>query len=304
MIKFKRVEAIPLSRSPAKVLIRWEISGYQPNQLVDLEFCVSRQDGGQNGRKNFQDVDIDRNPKTPLPEALNPVNIIPISTWIDGLDFPWHIDHSSALKDLTTQSNYIVSCRDKKTQELINSEMFTWDGDLDYVGLYIVDEHNFLLKDVTGVPAVVFQRRRGGIQCPKCFDPIQKKRLISHCTSCYGTNWVGGFFNPIDTFIDFNPNPKNAVVTNWGEIQQNETSCLISNFPNVGPGDVIRELRDNRMWRVVNVTQTEKRRCQMLQFTRLTEIKPGDIEYSLPNDERFQAKKSTELEDIKKKPEF
>lgn len=303
MVNFKKVEAIPLSRTPAKVVIRWETNAQSPSELKDYEFLVLRQSSGQDGQPNFQDVDIDGKLKTPVAPALDPSNLTPISTWIDGLEFPWHIDYSDTLKNLTLNTFYKVKCRHKQTQEEVSSPEFTWEGDLDLVGLYVVDEHNFLIKDAAGVPSLVYQRRRGGLQCT-CVDPIQKKRLTSSCKKCYGTNWVGGFFIPIDTYIDFSPTFKNASIQAWGEANENETDCLMSNFPNVTPGDVIREMPENRLWRVVRTTPTEKRRCQMLQFSRLTEIKAGDVEYSLPFDERFLLQKLDEFGRIRKKTEF
>jgi len=304
VIKFRKVQAIPLSKVPAKVLIRWETDVRSAAELVDYEFLVLRQTNGQDNVPNFQDVDIDGKLKTPTPETIPALNLQAISTWIDGLDQPWFMDYSDVLKNLTHQSTYRVKCRHKKTLEETISEQFAHEGNLDLVGLYIVDEHNFLLKDVTGVPSLIYQRRRGGIMCPKCYDPIQKKRTMSHCTSCYGTNWVGGFFNPIQSYVDFNPNPKNITISQWGEVQENETQALMSNFPSVVPGDIVRELPENRLWRVVLVTVTEKRRVQMLQFVRLSEIKPADVEYSIPNDERFQIKQLDEFDKIKKKTEF
>lgn len=304
MIRFKTVQAIPLSRTPAKVLIRWETDVRVTADLQDYEFLVLRQTNGQDQDPNFQDKDIDGNIKTPTPEFMPAANLQPISVWIDGLDWPWYLDFSETLKNLTHQSIYRIKCRNKKTQDEVISDQFTWEGQIDLVGLYIIAEHDFLLKDVTGVPTLVYQRRRGGVQCTRCFDPIQKKRTSSHCTVCYGTNWVGGFFNPIDCYIDFNPNPKVANISHWGEINDNETQALMSNFPSVVPGDIIRELRDNRFWRITAVTITEKRRCQMLQFLRLSEIKAGDVEYSIASDERFVIRKVSELEAIKKKTEF
>lgn len=301
---FKDVKAIPLSRHPAKVLIKWETK-LAGAELADYEFLVERQAAGQDGSVGYQHVDIDGNPYKPAyHDAKDPKNLRPISTWIDGLDFPWHVDYSETLKGLTLPLWYRVKARNKKTQEESVSEMFAWDGPLDLVGLYVVDEHNFMLRDVTGVPSLVFQRRRSGVQCTVCFDPIQKKRLSSSCKRCYGTNYVGGFFSPIDCYIDYNPNPNVIRIEAWGATQPNETDALLSNFPNISPGDIIKELRENRLWRVERVTMTEKRRVPMLQFIRLVELKPGDIEYTIPNDERFQIKKINELEETKKKPEF
>ena len=304
MINFKKVQAIPLSRTPAKVLVRWEMDNRISAEIADYEFMVLRQTNGQDQEMFFQDKTIDGNLNAPYAPDKMTTNLEAISQWIDGLDHLWHLDYSDTLKNLTHEANYRVRCRHKKTMEVRDSAQFTWQGDLDLVGLYICAEHDFLLRDVTGVPSLVYQRRRGGIPCTNCYDPVQKKRTMSNCGVCYGTNWVGGFFNPLDTFIDFSPNPKTSGIAQWGEITENETQALMSNFPSVVPGDVIKEVRDNRLWRVINVTVTEKRRCQMLQFVRLSEVKAGDIEYSLPYDERFQLKKIDELEMLKKKREF
>jgi hypothetical protein len=304
MIKFKRVQAIPLSKLPPKVVVRWQMDVRDEAELANYEFLVHRQHSGQNGQPGFQHVNIDRKPLSEPHDAKDPKSLEPVSRWIDGLDFPWFVDFSDQLQNLTEQSNYRVECRRKDTQESVLSEEFAFEGQLDLVGLYVVDEMNFLLRDVTGSPSLIFQRRRGGIKCKVCYDPIQKKRLSSFCTNCYGTGWTLGFFDPIDAYIDFSPNPKDVRIESWGEVQNNDTNALASNFPNINPGDVIRELQENRMWRVVNATVTEKRRCQMLQFLRLTEIKPGDVEYTLPNDERFQIRKLDEYNLTRQKLEF
>lgn len=304
MITLNKAEAIPLGKHPAKVVIRWDATVVSGETLADYEFLVERQTNGQESKPGFQNVDIDGNPVTPEIASVTSSPFMAISTWIPGLESPWFIDYSDELRNLTKGTYYRVRARNIRTQEEIRTFPFSWDGEIDLVGLYVVDEHNFLLSDVVGVPSLVFQRRRGGIPCTNCFDKIQRKRLTSSCSVCYGTNWVGGFFSPIDLYIDFSPNPKNASIEQFGEVQQNETSAMMSNFPIVAPGDVIMEVRERRMWRVVLVNETEKRRCPMIQFLRISEIKPGDIEYSLKTDERFISKKVTEFEVLKQKVEF
>lgn len=183
--------------------------------------------------------------------------------------------------------------------------MSDFEGDLDLVGIYIVEEQDFALEDATGTPSLIYKRKRDGILCTNCFDPIQKKRTVSNCAVCYGTNWIGGFYDPVDAYVDFNPNPKNAQIGQWGETQTNETRVMLSNFPIIYPGDLIRELRQNRLWRVGNkVDLTEKRRSLLLQWPNVTEVKPGDIEYKIPIDEQFLLKKLEEFERVKRKREF
>lgn len=301
-VKFKTIQVIPLSKTPSKVLVRWEMN-FTGAALADFEFYVERGQASENG-PGFQHKTINGQPLLPKTEHTDTNNFHIISKAIDGLDFAWYLDYTPELLNLSAPISYRVRARKKSTQEETTSYAVGFGGGLDLVGLYVADEINFELEDVTGSPCLVYSRRRGGIPC-SCFDPVQKKRTISNCSMCFGTNWLGGFFDPIDAWVDFNPNPKNALITQWGEAQENVTRVLMANFPIVYPGDIIRELRTNTLWRVgQRVNTTEKRRVTLLQFPEVVEIKPGDIEYKLPINEEFMLAKIQELEDTKKRREF
>jgi hypothetical protein len=174
---------------------------------------------------------------------------------------------------------------------------------MDLVGIYIAEETDFELSDATGTPCFVHKKRRSGVLC-ECFDRVQKKRTTANCGVCYNTNWVGGYHDPIDCYIDFAPNPKNIQITQWGETQTNETRLKMSNFPSVGPGDLIRELRTNRLWRATNVGVTEKRRVQLIQFPAVVELKPSDVEYKMPVNETLMLQLIQEFEQLKRRREF
>jgi len=300
-VSFKLFQALPLSRFPAKVLVTWQMNKGGAD-LADYEFYVERGEATEN-IPGFQHVDIYQNP-LPATEHSPTVNFVAISKAISGLDNLQYLDYSTLLESLARNFWYRIRCRKISTQEDILSSMFSYEGVLDPVGIYVTDEINFQLEDVSGVPSLVYNRRRGGVPCGKCFDPIQKKRLISQCTNCYGTNWEKGFYDPIDCYVGYDPNPKNALITQWGEVQENQSRLLMSNFPVLQPGDIIREIRTNRLWRVVRVDLTEKRRTLLLQFPVVMEIKPGDVEYHIVQDERLAVDKMEELSKTKKLREF
>ncbi len=301
-LAFASYEAVPLSRDPGKVLIRWEL---KPNRvdLSDYEFYVDRGEApGEDAGHLSKDID-----GKILPGQLSTdlsKNLAQISPAISASDFYQWIDYTPHLRNLDKPYEYKVRLRRISTQEEISTSSFSWNGELDLVGLYIVEEHNFLLEDAVGVPCLVYVRRRGGIVCTSCFDVVQKKRTSSHCTTCFGTGWIGGFYSPIDTYIDIGPTPADIIISEWGEVQKNETDLLMSNYPEVIPGDLIRELRSNRLWRVVAARPTEKRRAPMLQFVRVTEVSAGDVEYQLPYDTDFGLKKVAELEKLRVRREF
>jgi hypothetical protein len=301
-ISFKSVEVIPLARYPAKILVRW-LTTLSGADLADYQFFIERGEASES-EPGFQHKTEYGTPEEPPTPAVHTRNFQPVSLAIDGLDNQFYVDLSPEMLNLNKTLFYRVRARKKSTQEDLVSYEVNTGGQIDLVGLYIAEEVNFELSDATGSPSLVYNRKRGGVLC-SCVDPIQKKRTASHCLKCYGTNWVGGFYDPIDAYVDYTPNPRNALITQWGETQENQTRVMLANFPTVYPGDVIRELRPNRLWRVGSrVNVTEKHRVTLLQFPEVVEIKPGDIEYQIPIDEEFMLKKIEEFEKTKKRREF
>lgn len=301
---FKSFEAIPLTKEPPSVLVRWSLNPSNVS-LDGYEFHIDRGDAGD-AKPNFQKVDIDGNIRK-IDEgspSTNAVNLLPIAKPISAGDFFEYVDYAPELRNLYKNYEYRIRMREIATGEELATPNFSFNSELDLVGLYIVDENNFLLEDTTGTPCLVFTRRRTGVYCDACFDRVQKARLSSSCTNCFGTNWKGGFYKPIDCYIDFSPNPNSAIIQDWGETQENVTNIFLSNYPMLQPGDLIRELKALRLWRVVRVQSTEKRRTPMLQFAQVTEIVAGDIEYSLPIDAALVKAKLDYLATQRKLREF
>lgn len=301
-VQFWKVEAIALHIDPAKVLVKWSL---MPNKekLSDYEFYIYREEAAD-AEPGFQHKTIDGLPLASPPPSTRSKNLELIAGPINGLELHEYADYSLALRNLLKQLNYRVTCRKISTQEEIESKQFTWEGSLDLVGLYIADEENFLLEDSTGEPTLIHQRKRGGAICPLCFDPVQKKRLNSHCTSCFGTNWVGGFYKPVDAYVDYNPLVNQSTIQEWGETQDRVSLVKLANYPLLNQGDLLREVRRQRLWRVVKTTLTEKRRVPLLQFTQVVEINPGDIEYQVPYDEDLVRAMIEKFNEMRSRREF
>lgn len=62
--------------------------------------------------------------------------------------------------------------------------------------------------NVVAVPIYVLKRRLYGTPCTECLDYQQQLSNDSHCTTCYGTGFVGGYFAP-DSCQYFVPQPSN-----------------------------------------------------------------------------------------------
>jgi hypothetical protein len=274
---FNRAQVVPLSKMPAKVLVRWQAT-LPAAEVNDFEYHVER---------SIADGNFER-----------------IARPIPATEDSWYVDYAAELRGLAPRIRYRVTARKISTQEEIASPVMSLTGDLDLVGLYIVDEENFRLQDTAGTPCLVYSRRRGGIPCGRCFDPVQKKRTISNCKTCYGTNWEGGYYKPVEAWIDFNASSKDLAQSQWGETQENTSPIQLSNFPILMTGDVIREMRDARMWRVGPVRETQRHRVPMTQVAQVQEIHPKDPEYSIPVDEMKLLERVEELERLRRRREF
>lgn len=303
-LEFDTYGAIPINKENARVLIRWSLKPTKLN-LKDYEFYIDRSDSpDQIVGKQDKDIDgvLQRGQAGPSSDSYPMVQIHkdPIS----AIDFYEYVDFTPVLKNLHASVYYRIRCRHVPTQEEISTPAFTWKGSLDTVGLYVVDEQEFLLKDCIGEPCLIYVRRRGGVPCTKCFDYVQKKRLISNCKVCYGTNWEGGFYAPISSYAAVGTSQKEAGIQEWGEVQPGQTAMTFTNYPLLKPGDLVREVVENRLWRITAVKEVEKRVTPMIQFAQLVEINPGDVEYSYPIDEALIRKLLDEFEEIQRLREF
>lgn len=302
-LSFQSAEALPLSKTPESVLVRWKIKPNLNVNLADYEFYVDRGDA-QDQSNRAMGIDIDGKPISPAPTLTETANLSQLAGPINALDFYEYLDFTANFWDFYKVQYYQIRLRKISTQEEVTTQTFSVEGDLDPVGLYIVDEFNFLLEDAVGEPSFIYKRRSFGVQCTKCFDKVQQLRKISNCDRCFGTNWEGGFYDELTGYIDYSPSLDQVSIEQWGATQPNEIDAKLSNWPQLAPGDVIRELRRQRMWRVEKIQETEKRRVPMLQFVRLQEINIKDIEYRIPYNQDKALAITAEFEMARRRREF
>lgn len=249
----------------SRVLIRWELEPTAQN-LSNLKFFVDRNEA---------------------PNEYKQLNAEGLSAY----DLYEYVDYTANLFDLNRMYFYrirAVEIIDGAPQQTFTSYEATWDGDLDATGLFIVEEHEFEHRWVDGVPSMVFKKRHDGTNCPNCWDNILKRVTTSHCTVCFGTGRLGGYYPPIEVWIKYEPDPKVEGIAEWGLRQASKTKAHLTNYPLLTPDDVIVELKPNRFWKVENVSYPEKTRTIILQYPELNAINPSDAEHRVivPEDRR------------------
>jgi hypothetical protein len=179
----------------------------------------------------------------------------------------------------------LKSERKANTEDVSYSKSFFLGGEPDLIAQEIQMLERTVWQEFTGRRCWIFPVRTFGQHCPACFDGAGKgatmRRVRSCCLTCYDTGWARGFMDPIELHIQFDPSPKSTQMLGTGETQQSNTTARLGNFPKLKPRDVIVE-SENRRWRVVQVSSTERLRSTVHQELQLHEIVRGDIEFQLP----------------------
>lgn len=132
----------------------------------------------------------------------------------------------------------------------------------------------------SGTPAMVYLKRKGA-RCSQCWDPILKKATRSSCPVCFATGFEGGYYAPILTLINFQPEPK-ADQPEMTRRQDSQGQAKMAGFPEVRPSDILYEVNLGARWRVVTINPSEMERTLLIQELTLAKINPGDIEHTLP----------------------
>jgi len=154
------------------------------------------------------------------------------------------------------------------------------DPDPDLIAIELRKRMQLLMKEFAGRRAWVLPVRTFGQRC-SCWNPQLRSKVRSNCLTCFDTTWVRGYMHPIETFLQIDPAPKTEQNMSVGSTQQVNTTGRFAFFPPVKPRDVIIEA-ENRRWRVVSATQTEKARASVHQEVQLHEVEQRDIEFRIP----------------------
>lgn len=284
-IKFKSVSARLLTIQPEpRILIKWCLEPTVQN-LKNLFFFIDRSES-----ENLLD----------FKQITGPIKYNALAEYLD---------FNAKLEDFDKFYNYQIRAVEYNLAgdtplQTFASEQFTWAPDLDLTASYIIEEHLFLFKDVIGAPTLIYKKMTEGPRCTECWDSVLKRVTKSNCITCKGTGFIKGYYEPVEAWMDMNPDPKAVSISEWGIRQQGQTDILFTDYPSIMIDDVIVELENNRYWRVSNARETEKNRATILQMARLDEINRSDIELHIKVPENVRSRMLKYLFDRKKRVEF
>lgn len=277
----KDTECHILSIDPPRILVSWSIKKTSQD-LRNLYFFVYRSES---------------------PESFEQLNAqgIPANSLYE------YMDTTGKLKSANKSYYYQVIAKEMCDGAVVQewqAKVSTWQGELDYVATYIIEEHLFAFEHVFGTPAILYKKKNEGARCPECWDTVLKRVTKSQCTTCFGTGIIGGYYDPISCWMNFSPDPNSAQIADFGVKEVSQSDVQFTNYPYLQLGDIILEVEPFTFWRVVNVQASEKNRTYVLQFARVDEVNKSDIEQQIKVDEVERFRLLEQLNTRQRIPEF
>jgi len=148
-------------------------------------------------------------------------------------------------------------------------------------------EETILWKAYNGVRLALLKRRQWGERCPDCYDVITNSVTKDHCTTCYGTSFVDGYWDPVIVYGRIHPpNNVQAQTTQRDKNEFSQHMITTLDVPLLQDDDLIVEIDTNQRHVVRRKTQTELKRHPVHQQLTTSLLERGAVEYELFVDHR------------------
>lgn len=148
----------------------------------------------------------------------------------------------------------------------------------------ILRDESTAFRRLNGVPLAILKRRRWGEFCPECYDHVTRESTLERCPRCFGTAYVGGYWNPVYVRGRKSAAPVQTQMTSQGESDTKGVTFIVLDYPKLEYKDVIVDLRRNDRYEVQIVSPTELKGVTVHQSVSASELARSSVEYLLPVD--------------------
>ena len=135
------------------------------------------------------------------------------------------------------------------------------------------------LKLVVGTEVAILKKRRWGAKCEHCVSKGTAQVVRAHCKYCWGTGFLGGYWEPVYGYAQRQRSPIQTQVAPEGHLDLNRVQVIMLNFPQVEPGDVLAFMRDDKRYKVEIVNPTQIHSVDVHQELQVSELARSAVEY-------------------------
>ena len=135
-------------------------------------------------------------------------------------------------------------------------------------------------KEAAGIRAYIFPIKTFGQWCT-CFDYVSKERNTDRCLNCYNTNFVGGYHNAVETFVQVRQFVEQNTTEQPIVQQRSAVTIIVTNYPRVKPGDIVWDPDKNLRWKVASVEPTRLGGSLVHQNVTASLVDRDQVEYEI-----------------------
>lgn len=164
---------------------------------------------------------------------------------------------------------------------VIEKKMEPWN-DRRHAGIHrkLVRDAYIALKVAMGTEVAILKRLHWGTLC-SCLSSTGQP-TVAHCPLCYGTTFVGGYWNPVYTYAFLGSRPVSVQVALQGHVETKQTTAIMPYVPQVEYEDVIVFLRSGKRYTIKEVNPTQIHNVDVHQELVVSELATSSVEYNIP----------------------
>lgn len=156
---------------------------------------------------------------------------------------------------------------------------------MDNIANKLIYEATVNLRVMNNPPVYFLLKKRVGVPCTECYNPVTKRPRYANCTVCNGTGYVGGYHPPLISMIS---QDVSQLMMASGEDDADKTfltpiSAWVLNIPLLYPEDVMVDVLNQR-YKVVSVARRTKSQFVTRQILNLAPLEKGHPVYQIDVD--------------------
>lgn len=135
-----------------------------------------------------------------------------------------------------------------------------------------------------GTRVALLKKRRWGVRCLKCFDRRTKEVIRANCRECWGTGFIGGYWDPFITYgrSGISATGSASPITPMQRMDAASCTFWLPDHPSLEGDDIVIRLADQRRFRVDQQIETQIQLHPAHQEVNCEMIPDDNILYRLP----------------------
>jgi len=135
-------------------------------------------------------------------------------------------------------------------------------------------------KRGVGLECYFLKRKHYGLRCSTCYDPYTSRQKKTHCSECYDTTFIGGYYKPVHGYVEVVSPDETVFYSVMGKDKNYNTVMITANYCWLQPGDIVAVVSTGKRYVIrVNSHSEYAGYRYPSQFLEVSELPKSDIIY-------------------------